>query len=152
MVTTDTRALPRPARHTTALLTSMVLLVILSFPVASGTGGGTASAHLPPHGLASAPDGAPGRAAAQESVTPRERANLAENPVLTVGPPATTCDQRSVLRDLPDTVPGRALRLAVWDQPWWPLPPPASDPVPEQFASGELPPTRAPPLAANTAI
>jgi len=130
----------------------MVLLVILSFPVASGLGGEPASAPLPSHGLASAPEDARGSAAAQESVTPRERANLVENPMVTVGPPATTCDQRSLLRDLPDTVPGRALRLAVWDQPWWPLPPPACDPVPEQVTTGELPPTRGPPLAANTAI
>jgi len=130
----------------------MVLLVILSFPVASGTGGEPVSAHLPPHGLASAPEGARADTASQEPATPRERANLVENPMVTVGPPATTCDQRSLLRDLPDAVPGCALRLAVWDQPWWPLPPPASDPVPEQVTTGELPQTRAPPLAANTAI
>lgn len=130
----------------------MVLLVILSFPVASGTGE-PASRHLPPHGLASVPeDDRAAREAAQDPATPRERADLADRPMVTVGPPATTCDQRSVLRDLPDAVPGCALRLAVWDQPWWPLPPPASDPVPEQVTAGELPPTRAPPLTADTVI
>jgi hypothetical protein len=145
-----TGALPRPARHTTALLTSVVLLVILSFPVASG-GGQPAGPPLPPHGLLSAPEGAVA-AADQERVTPRERADLAENPMVTVGPPASTCDHRSVLRDLPDTVPSSALRLAVWDQPWWPLSPPAPVPVPDLDAPGELPPTRAPPPTANTAI
>ncbi|ADH69467.1 MULTISPECIES: hypothetical protein [Nocardiopsis] len=146
-----TGALPRPARHTTALLTSVVLLVILSFPVASG-GGRPAGPPLPPHGLLSAPEGAVAAAADQERVTPRERADLAENPMVTVGPPASTCDHRSVLRDLPDTVPSSALRLAVWDQPWWPLSPPAPVPVPDLDAPGELPPTRAPPPTANTAI
>ncbi|OKI22044.1 hypothetical protein A6A08_20625 [Nocardiopsis sp. TSRI0078] len=146
-----TGALPRPARHTTALLTSVVLLVILSFPVASGLGR-PSSPPLPPHGLLSAPEHARDRAAEQDRATPRERADLAGNPMVTVGPPASTCDQRSVLRELPDAVPSCALRLAVWDQPWWPLPPPASDPVPEQAARGELPPTRAPPLAANTTV
>ncbi len=146
-----TGALSRPARHTTALFTSVVLLVILSFPVASGVGQ-PASPPLPPHGLLSAPEHAPDQAAGQDRATPRERADLAEKPMVTVGPPASTCDQRSVLRDLPDAVPDCALRLAVWDQPWWPLSPPVLDPVPEQAAHGELPPTRAPPLTADTTV
>ncbi|WP_159943977.1 MULTISPECIES: hypothetical protein [unclassified Nocardiopsis] len=146
-----TGALPRPARHTTALLTSVVLLVVLSFPVASG-GERTSASALPPHGWLSAPAHASAEPDRRERGTARERADLAENPMLTVGPPASTCDQRSVLRDLPDAVPSCALRLAVWDQPWWPLPPPTADPVPEQVAAGELPPTRAPPLTANTTV
>ncbi|WP_352231631.1 hypothetical protein [Nocardiopsis sp. ATB16-24] len=144
-------ALNRPALHTAALLTSVVLLVVLSFPVASG-GERTADSALPSHGLFSAPAHERDRTAEQERMTPRERADLAMAPMVTVGPPASTCDQRPVLRDLPDAVPACALRLAVWDQPWWPLPPPTSDPAPEQVALGELPPTRAPPLTANTAI
>ncbi|WP_017571213.1 hypothetical protein [Nocardiopsis halotolerans] len=151
MVTMVTGALPRPARHTTALLTSVVLLVILSFPVASG-GGQSTTPHLPPNGLLSSSEGSAGQTAGQDRESPRERADLAENPMLTVGPPASTCDQRSVPRDLPDAVPSCALRLAIWEQPWWPLPLPAPDPVPEQADHGELPPTRAPPLTANTAV
>ncbi|WP_143832958.1 MULTISPECIES: hypothetical protein [Nocardiopsis] len=152
MVTMVAGALPRPARHVTALLTSVLLLVILSFPVASGVGRPASPSSLPPHGLLSAPEHTPDQAAERDRATPRERAELSENPMVTVGPPASTCDQRSVLRDLPDAVPSCALRLAVWDQPWWPLPPLASDPLPEEVAHGALPPARAPPLTANTTV
>lgn len=144
-----TGALPRPARHTTALLTSVVLFVVLSFPVTAADGR-PESAPLPPHGLLSAPEEVPDRAE-QGPTAARERADLPETKV-SVGPPASTCDQRSLPRDLPDAVPGCALRLAMWDQPWWPLPPPTTDPVPSLTVPEDLPPTRAPPPAANTAI
>lgn len=70
---------------------------------------------------------------------------------LTFSAASSVCDQRSPVRDLPDALPSRALRLVVWDQPWWPLEPPRVDPVPELGVPDELPPTRAPPLTASTA-
>ena len=147
MVATVTRALPRPAHHTAALVTSVVLLVILSFPVTSVPGEPDAG---PVPGPVSAPHvEGPGKAAPQHA---EQRADLVAQAKVTVGPPTTTCDQRGVLRDLPDAVPPCVLRLTAWDQPWWPLPLPHPDPVPEQDDTGDLPPTRAPPPTANTLI
>ncbi|WP_121180859.1 hypothetical protein [Nocardiopsis sp. Huas11] len=152
MVATVTRALPRPAHHTAALVTSVVLLVILSFPVTSGPGESEAG---PVPGPVSAPLEAATVEDASGDDTPRQsaeqRADLVAQAKVTVGPPTTTCD-RGVLRDLPDAVPSCALRLTAWDQPWWPLPIPHPDPVPEQDHTGDLPPTRAPPPTANTLI
>ncbi|MGW5875456.1 hypothetical protein ACWFMI_02730 [Nocardiopsis terrae] len=153
MVTTVTRAVPRPALRTGSLITSVVLLVILSFPVASGLAGEQDTMALPAHGAVGVtavgsddgPDGAAHEAA--------EEARPYHGPqTVALGPPASTCDQRSVLRDLPDAVPACALRLAVWDQPWWPLPLPHHDPVPEQVDAEGLPPTRGPPLTAHTIV
>ncbi|WP_304451941.1 hypothetical protein [Nocardiopsis sp. YSL2] len=153
MVATVTRALPRPAHHTAALVTSVVLLVILSFPVTSVSGEPEAG---PVPGPVSVPHDAGPAKGAPGGDTPRERAeqsaDLVAQAKVTVGPPTTTCDQRGVLRDLPDAVPPCVLLLTAWDQPWWPLPLPHPDPVPEQDDTGDLPPTRAPPPTANTLI
>ena len=157
MVTTVTRAVPRPARRTGSLITSVVLLVILSFPVASSLSGDRDTVALPSHGGVSVPADSPvnssddGRDPASHEATEEARPYLGSQTVA-LGPPASTCDQRSVLRDLPDAVPTCALRLAVWDQPWWPLPLPHHDPVPEQVDAEGLPPTRAPPLTAHTIV
>lgn len=168
VVTTVTRAAPRPALRTGSLITSVVLLVILSFPVASGLSGERDTVALPSHGGVTVPAEASansgpsareasenssedGRATAAHEATEEARPYLGAQTVA-LGPPASTCDQRSMLRDLPDTVPTCALRLAVWDQPWWPLPLPHHDPVPEQVDAEGLPPTRAPPLTAHTFV
>ncbi|MEV2274333.1 hypothetical protein AB0I72_01990 [Nocardiopsis sp. NPDC049922] len=163
MVTTVVRARPRPAR-TTALITGMVLMVVLSLPLASGAvvPGGP---ELAPRGLAGAgPALGPGedvgahRAADAERTDaptdegPKERARPREHPVFTAAAAPVTCEQRATPRDLTDAVPSCALRLAAWEQPWWPLPRPHPDPLPEQVTLGELPPTRAPPLTAPTTV
>ncbi|WP_307869176.1 hypothetical protein [Nocardiopsis sp. B62] len=153
MVPTVTRALPRPALRTGSLITSVVLLVILSFPVASGLSGERDTVALPAHGGHSAPE----RDAAESADDDPSGASEEAHPyrgtqTVSLGPPVSVCDQRSVLRDLPDVVPTCALRLAVWDQPWWPLPLPHHDPVPETVDAEELPPTRAPPLTAHTLV
>jgi hypothetical protein len=131
----------------------MVLLVILSFPVSSLPGEYETG---PAPGPLSAPHDPARAKAAPEADPPGERAGqraeLVAQAKVTVGPPSTTCDHRGVLRDLPDAVPPCALRLTAWDQPWWPLPLPHPDPVPEQDDTGDLPPTRAPPHTANTLI
>ncbi|MBB5493024.1 hypothetical protein HNR07_004161 [Nocardiopsis metallicus] len=169
VVTTVTRAVPRPALRTSSLITSVVLLVILSFPVAAGLSGERDTVALPSHGGVTVPadasahsgsaahDGAAanssddGRDTAAHEATEEARPYLGSQTVA-LGPPASTCDQRSVLRDLPDAVPTCALRLAVWDQPWWPLHLPHHDPVPERADAEGLPPTRAPPLTAHTIV
>ena len=153
VVPTVTRALPRPAQRTGSLITSVVLLVILSFPVASGLSGERDTVALPAHGGHSAPE----RDAAESADDDPSGASEEAHPyrgtqTVSLGPPVSVCDQRSVLRDLPDVVPTCALRLAVWDQPWWPLPLPHHDPVPETVDAEELPPTRAPPLTAHTLV
>ena len=78
-------------------------------------------------------------------------ANLLFAAVLTTTLPSQVCDQRSAVH-LPDAVPSGALRLVVWDQPWWPLPPVPFDLAPEQTDAGELPQTRGPPLPAPTTV
>ncbi|MEU3020891.1 hypothetical protein ABZ635_26305 [Nocardiopsis sp. NPDC007018] len=150
MVTTVTRALPRPVLRTGSLITSVVLLVILSFPVASGLSGERDTVALPSHGGHSAP--ADGGSDGDPSGASEEAHPYRGTQTVSLGPPVSVCDQRSVLRDLPDAVPTCALRLAVWDQPWWPLPLPHHVPVPEQVDAEELPPTRAPPLTAHTLV
>lgn len=149
MVTTVTCAVPRPAQNTTALLATVVVLVVLSFPIASGLHGSPAATALPAHGLASAVE-EPGDQGPADGVP--EGDGQAEIPKVGVGTPATNCDQRSVIRPLPDAVPSGVLRLVVWDQPWWPLLLPHPDLGIAQTAAGELPPTRGPPAATHTAI
>ncbi|MFI6578961.1 hypothetical protein ACIBFB_24505 [Nocardiopsis sp. NPDC050513] len=163
MVTTGTRALPRPA-HTTILITGMVLMVVLSIPLTSSTAA-PGEPELARHGVAGAghaPD--PGkdvgarrtagteRTGGSTDEGPRERARPREHPVLTAVAAPVTCEQRTTPRDLPDAVPSCALRLAAWEQPWWPMPRPHPDSLPEPVASGDLPPTRAPPLTAPTSV
>lgn len=169
MVTTVTRAVPRPALRVSSLITGVVLLVILSFPVASGLSGEKDTVALPSHGGVTVPADASAHggpsvhddAAADSSddgrdtvvhETAEEARPYLGSQTVALGPPASTCDQRSVLRDLPDAVPTCALRLAVWDQPWWPLSLPHHDPVPERVDAEGLPPTRAPPLTAHTIV
>ncbi len=156
MVTTVTRAVPRPALRTGSLIASVVLLVVLSFPVASSLSGERDTVALPSNGgvgvsadtaAGGSDDGGDTSSQAAEEAHP-----YLGSQTVALGPPGTTCDQRSVLRDLPDAVPTCALRLAVWDQPWWPLPLPHHDPVPEQVDGEGLPPTRAPPLTAHTIV
>ena len=153
VVTTVTRALPLPARRTASLIAGVVLLVVLSFPLAAGASTGE-SADVPSSGGAAvSPENtadtgpSPTAQEAGEEVRP-----YIGSQTIALGPPASTCDQRSVLRDLPDAVPSCALRLAVWDQPWWPLPLPHLDPVPERIDAEGLPPTRAPPLTAHATV
>ncbi len=135
----------------------MVLMVVLSLPAASGTAAGAgASAHTS-HGApgverTAGSDETAGRAGGDTDEGPGEHAGPGERPVLTTAATPATCDQRATPRDLPDAVPGCALRLAAWEQPWWPLPRPHTDPLPEQVTSGELPPTRAPPLTAPVLV
>lgn len=146
VVTTVLRVLTRPARkHTRALVTGVALLVVLSFPVTTRSEPDLPV--LPSYGVASAP-----RDASADPGDGSERAGPAGAVRVSVGPPPATCDQRWTLRDMPDAVPVCALRLAAWDQPWWPLPAPVPEPVPEQAAAEELPPTRAPPSTARTGI
>lgn len=147
MVTTITRAVPRPVQRTTALITTVVVLVVLSFPVASGLQVRPASGALPSHGLVSATEKPGDREdpqAADERTTWEER--------ITSALPTQVCDQRLAVRDLPDAVPSGALRLAAWDRPWWLLPSAPFDPVPEQADAGELPQTRGPPLTAYITV
>nr|WP_087096407.1 hypothetical protein [Nocardiopsis sp. JB363] len=152
MVTTDTRAIPRPARNTASLIAGVVLMVVLSFPLAAAPSG----------------DGEPIPTSGGSAVTPATTVDSGPSPTakeagkevkphlgpqtVALGPPASTCDQRLVLRDLPEAVPSCALRLAVWDQPWWPLSLPHHDPVPEQVDAEGLPSTRAPPLTAHITV
>src|SRR5699024_6560629 len=130
----------RPAQRTTALITTVVILVVLSFPVASGLQVRPASGALPSHGLASATEKPDDREDPRTTQAADERTTWEERITSTL--PTQVCDQRFAVRDLPDAVPSGALRLAVWDQPWWPLPPAPFDPVPEQADAGELPQTR----------
>ncbi|MFV2196526.1 hypothetical protein [Nocardiopsis sp. LOL_012] len=139
MITTDTRAPLRPALDTTVLVTSVVLLVVLTLPFGSGFPGPASQARPAAEEAVAAHGGDP---AGEYASVP------ADHPVLADGPTVAACDQRSAPRDLPDAVPACALRLAAWEQPWWPLERPQPDPLPEQAAAGELPPTRAPPLTA----
>lgn len=150
VVTTVTRAMPRPARCTTALITTVVVLVVLSFPLSSGLQVRPASGALPPHGLVSAVQSPEERKASKSERSSGEHAEPEERIAATL--PSQVCDQRSSVRDLPDAVPSGALRLAVWDQPWWPLPTVFFDPVPEQADTGELPQTRGPPLTGHTTV
>ncbi|WP_017603351.1 hypothetical protein [Nocardiopsis alkaliphila] len=153
MVTTVTRALPLPARRSASLLAGVVLLLVLSFPLAAGA---------PQEGIGSAPSSIDATASQADTAAtgPSPTAQGAGKEVrpyvgpqtIALGPPASTCDQRLVLRDLPDAVPSCALRLAVWDQPWWPLPLPHFDPVPERIDAKGLPSTRAPPLTAHATV
>ena len=157
MVTTVIRAVPRPALRTGSLIAGVVLLIVLSFPVASSLSGERDTVALPSNGGVSTPADAAshssddGRASASHKAAEEAHPYLGSQTVA-LGPAGSTCDQRSVLRDLPDAVPTCALRLAVWDQPWWPLPLPHHDPVPEQVDAEGLPSTRAPPLTAHTFV
>lgn len=159
VVTTDTRALLRPAR-TPVLITGLVLMVVLSLPAATGLAVGDGDPEHVPHARAGA-DHAARSAEVTEPVAetgtseadgPDERVGPGEHPMLTAATTPVTCEQRATPRDLPEAVPACALRLAAWEQPWWPLPHPHPDPLPEQLTSGELPPTRAPPLTAPTTV
>ena len=125
-------------------------MVVLSFPLASGLQVRPAAGALPPHGLVSAVETPEDKKTTQAGQASGEHAESEER--ITSTPPSQVCDQRSAVRDLPDTVPSGALRLAVWDQPWWPLPPVPFDPVPEQADAGELPQTRGPPLTTHTTV
>ena len=149
VVTTVTRAIPRPVRCTTALLTTALVLVVLSFPLASGLQVRPASGALPPHGLASAVDTPEDGESSKSTQTSGEHVDPVDRITTTL--PSQVCDQRSAVH-LPDAVPSGALRLVVWDQPWWPLPPVPFDLVPEQTDAGELPQTRGPPLPAPTTV
>ncbi|WP_369825466.1 hypothetical protein [Nocardiopsis sp. JB363] len=127
-------------------------MVVLSFPLAAAPSG----------------DGEPIPTSGGSAVTPATTVDSGPSPTakeagkevkphlgpqtVALGPPASTCDQRLVLRDLPEAVPSCALRLAVWDQPWWPLSLPHHDPVPEQVDAEGLPSTRAPPLTAHITV
>lgn len=146
MVTTAPRALTRAVRARARALAAplaagVALLVVFSLP---GFGAGEpALPPLPSYGVASAP-----RAADSDQEPDRvEQAGHGDDRV-TVDLPPATCDTRSGVRDLPDVLPVPALRLASWDQPWWPADPPRAEPVPEQGVPRDLPPTRAPPLTA----
>ncbi|GAB3701991.1 hypothetical protein [Nocardiopsis oceani] len=154
MVTTVTRAVPRPALRTSSLITSVVLLVILSLPVAPNLAGERETAPLPSEGVANGhEDGADSEREDSEAHGAAEEVRpYLGSQAVALGPPASTCDQRSVLRDLPDAVPSCALRLAVWDQPWWPLPLPHHKPAVGQADAEGLPPTRGPPLTALTIV
>lgn len=152
VVTTDTRAVPRPARNTASLIAGVVLMVVLSFPLAAAPSG---DGEALPSSVGSADTPA---TTADSGFSPsakeagKEVGPYLDPQTVALGPPAATCDQRLVLRDLPDAVPSCALRLAVWDQPWWPLPLPLHDPVPERVDTEGLPSTRAPPLTAYTTV
>ncbi len=146
MVITAPRALTRArARARRALAAPLVgggaLLVVFSVP---GIGAGEpVPPALPSYGVASAPrpaDADPGHDRVEQAGHDDHR--------VTVGPPPSTCDTRSGVRDLPDVLPVPVLSLASWDQPWWPADPPGAEPVPEQGVPRDLPPTRAPPLTA----
>lgn len=149
MVTTVARALPRPARSTASLIAGVVLLVVLALPLASNPPGG-AEASLPPQ--IGRIDSAAETADTGSSSTDQEVGPYLGSQTVALGPVASGCDQRPMLRDLPDVVPPCALRLAVWDQPWWPLPLPSQDRVPPQVEAEGLPPTRAPPLTAHATL
>ncbi len=135
------------------LITGVVLTVVLALPSASTASAAGTPGHAP-HGVPGVERAAdPGASAGEDTGEgPREHAAPGERPVLTAAAAPATCEQRATARDLPDAVPGCALRLAAWEQPWWPLPRPHPDPLPEQVTSGELPPTRAPPLTAPTTV
>nr|WP_307851190.1 hypothetical protein [Nocardiopsis sp. MG754419] len=130
----------------------MVLMVLLSFPLAAAPSGD--GEHLPATvGSAETPAITADSGSSSTAQAAGEEVKPYVGPqTVALGPPASTCDQRLVLRDLPDAVPSCALRLAVWDQPWWPLPLPHHDPVPEQVDVGGLPSTRAPPLTEHTTV
>ncbi|WP_306368662.1 hypothetical protein [Nocardiopsis sp. CC223A] len=151
MVITAPRALARArarARRALAhralaapLVAGVALLVVFSVPGISA--GEPALPVLPSYGVASAPhvaDDEPGHDRVEQAGHVDHR--------VTVGPPPSTCDTRSGVRDLPDALPVPVLNLASWDQPWWPADPPSTEPVPEQGVPRDLPPTRAPPLTA----
>ncbi|MDT0329034.1 hypothetical protein [Nocardiopsis lambiniae] len=143
MVITVPRALTRIVRaHARTVAAGMALLVVFSVPVI--TAGEPALPVLPSYGVASTPHDGPAEPARDEG----EYAS-ADGHRVTVGPQPTTCEPRSGVRDMPDALPGRVLRLVVWDQPWWPADPPCVEPAPVQAAPETLPPTRAPPLTAT---
>ena len=126
---------------TAPVAAGLVLFVVLSVPGADTDG--PAPSALPAYGVASAPRPA-------DPVPDRDRGERAgyDDHWVAVGPPLSTCDTRSGIRDLPDVLPAPVLSLASWDQPWWPIRPSVNEPVPEQGVSQDLPPTRAPPLTA----
>ncbi len=146
MVTTVPRALTRAVRTRARALAAplaagVALLVVFSVP---GVGAGEpVLPALPSYGVASAT----GAADAEPGPDRVERAGHDDHRV-SVGPPPATCDTRSGVRDLPDALPVPVLRLASWDQPWWPADPPRAEPAPPQAVPRDLPPTRAPPLTA----
>lgn len=140
--------MPRPARHTTALVASVVLLAVLAAPSASWLQVRPAEGAMPSYGVASVLDD-PRERSTQHDDAPADRVT-GPGELLTLSTPSSVSDQRSTVRDLPDALPSRVLRLVVWDQPWWPLDPPRVDPVPELGVPEDLPPTRAPPLTAST--
>ena len=131
----------------------MVLLIVLSFPLAAGASqegsGATPSSVEATAFQANTADTEPSPTAQEAG---KEVRPYVGPQTIALGSPASTCDQRLVLRDSPDAVPSCALRLAVWDQPWWPLPLPHFDPVPEPVDAEGLPPTRAPPLTAHVTV
>ncbi|WP_328807084.1 hypothetical protein [Nocardiopsis coralli] len=141
--------MPRPARSTTALVASVVLLVVLTTPTASWLQVRPAEGAVPSYGVASVLDDPHDREAQIAKASSDRGEEAGER--FTFTPPASVCDPRSGVRDLPDALPSCALRLAVWDQPWWPIEPPRVDPVPELGVPEDLPPTRGPPLTASTA-
>nr|WP_026126455.1 hypothetical protein [Nocardiopsis xinjiangensis] len=127
----------------------MVLLVVLSTPSASWLQVRPAEGAVPSYGVASVLDD-PHDRDAQAAKASDDRGEEADERV-TFSAASSVCDQRSPVRDLPDALPSRMLRLVVWDQPWWPTELPRVGPVPELGVPEDLPPTRAPPLTASTA-
>lgn len=127
----------------------MVLLVVLSAPSASWLQVRPAEGSVPSYGVASVLDD-PHEHGTQTAKASGDRGEDADERVA-FSAASSVCDQRSSVRDLPDALPSRVLRLIVWDQPWWPIEPPRVDHVPELGVPEDLPPTRAPPLTASTA-
>ncbi|WP_017574361.1 hypothetical protein [Nocardiopsis kunsanensis] len=125
-----------------------MLLVVLSAPSASWLQVRPAEGAIPSYGVASVLHD-PHDRGAQAAAASADRGEDADEQVTFSA--SSVCDQRSPVRDLPDALPSRMLRLVLWDQPWWPSDPPRVDPVPELGVPEDLPPTRAPPLTASTA-
>src|SRR5699024_5576669 len=102
VVTTASRAIRPPLRCTTASPTPALVLVVLSFPLASGLQVRPASGALPPHGLASAVDTPEDGESSKSTQTSGEHVDPVDRITTTL--PSQVCDQRSAVH-LPDAVP-----------------------------------------------